>query len=112
MKGNEAAEAAVIAEVRARICPIAVAEEQRLDSEMLNEAVTARCAVPAETVGRNATLRAFGLRQCPATGYVGDLVRACVRMRELKAFENYDAFGELRGPNARSTARGGHAKGG
>ncbi len=26
-------------------------------------------------------------------------------MRELKAFENYGAFGELRGPNARSTAR-------
>jgi hypothetical protein len=105
LKENEAAKAAVIAEVRAHMCPVAVAEEQRLDSELLNEAVTARCVVPAETVGRNTALRAFGLMQCPASGYGGDLVRACVRMRELKAVVNYGAFGELRGAKARSTAR-------
>jgi hypothetical protein len=105
LKEKEAAEVAVIAEVRARMCPVAVAEEQRLDSETLNAAMTARCAVPADDVGRDAMLRAFGLRQCPASGYVGNLVRACVRMRELEAFENYDAFGELRSAKARSTAR-------
>ena len=110
MKEKAAAEAAVIAEVRARKCPVAVAEEQCLDSKGLKEAVTAGCSVPAEDVGRSATLRAFGLGHYPAAGsfdggYVGNLVRACFRLRELEAFENFDSRGEIRSAKARSTAR-------
>ena len=54
--GDKAApEAAVMAEVRARMHPIAVAEERRLDSKEQDEAVTADC------IGKSAGLRVFSL---------------------------------------------------
>ena len=105
MKEKAAAEAAVIAEVTARVCTVAVAEEQCLDSKVLKEAVTADC------VGRDATRRAFGLGHYPAIGsfdggYVGALARAYVRLTEVEAYGAcVNADGEFRSEKAQSTAR-------
>jgi hypothetical protein len=104
-RDKAAAEAAVMAEVRARMRPIAFAEERHLDSKEQDKAVAAYC------VGESAALRVFGLGQRLnggrfGTGYVGALASAYVRLREAEANGAcVNADGEFRSEEAQSTAR-------
>ena len=80
LREKAAAEAAVMAEVRTRMRPIAAAEEQQLDSKEQAEART------ADQVGEYAGLRVFGLGKHLVggfgSGYVGDLACAYVRLQK------------------------------
>jgi hypothetical protein len=104
LREKAAAEAAVMAEVRTRMRPIAAAEEQQLDSKEQAEART------ADQVGEYAGLRVFGLGKHLVggfgSGYVGDLACAYVRLQKIVAYGAcVNADGEFRSEEAQSTAR-------